>query len=207
MYPWYITYSPHNCFFKRRNILIYYRKRNGKKDIISLMASVKKQNFQKEVYSTGGIFTSGFPLQCYPQPRQCSRGHEWLTGQGKWMIGRHPEELACAASTYYFPASPGQVLHKGSKLQKTWATLYNLPSGSSLSLLSMIWSLIQYPRPFNSILNLAWYKRLRNYLKSYVWFLSETSRTPILKKIVRADLGFIEKKFFPWVFKPLECFI
>lgn len=207
MYPWCVTYSPHNCALKERNILFYYRKRNGIKISFHLWPQLKNKIFREKSILQEAIFTSGFPLQCYPQPRRCSRGHEWLTGQGKWTMGRHPEELACAGSAYYFPASPGQVSHKGSKLQKTWATLYNLPSGSSLSLLSMIWSLIQYPRPFNSILNLTWYKRLRNYLKSYVWFLSETSRTPILKKIVRADLGFIEKRFFPWVFKPLECFI
>lgn len=127
------------------------------------MALIESKIFRDESI----LKKSSLPLQYCPQPQQCSKGHVWLTGQRKIMTGRCPQELACTVSTFYFLASPGKVLHKGSKLQKTRATPYNLPSRSSLSFLSVILNLIQYPSPFNSILNLTWYKRLGNYLKSY----------------------------------------
>lgn len=140
-----------------------------KNSLLSLIKSkiFRDESLLKEASLPLAFLESSLVLRCLPQPKQCSKGHVWLTGQRKRMIGRCPEELACTVSTFYFPVSPGQVLHKGSKLQKTQATLYNLPSRSSLSFLSVILNLIQYPSPFNSILNLTWYKRLENYLKSY----------------------------------------
>lgn len=171
------------------------------------MASVKKQNFQGEVYSTGSIFYFWLPLTVLSSapamqqgPWVADRSGEMNDRQTSWRVSLHRVCLL-------FPCQPRASLTQrqqtaedtGHFIQPSF-WFFLVPSQHDISL-------IQYPRPFNSILNLTWYKRLRNYLKSYVRFLRETSRTPILKKIVRADLGFIEKTFFPWVFKPLECFI
>lgn len=93
MYPWCVTYSPHNCALKERNILFYYRKKKWYKDIISPMASVKKQNFQGEVYSTGGNFYFWLPLTVLSSapamqqgPWVADRSGEMNDGQTSWRV-------------------------------------------------------------------------------------------------------------------------